>query len=106
MRRPLIFDGARAFEQPLKLLETRAKVMKSKQVHDLGPWVLRARPPGARALDGATDGVNSWVVRGNTCECIAPQHNHSGSSFLSESLILVDEGSVQLVSTDLVEDST
>ena len=37
------------------------------QVHDFGPWVLRARPRGARALDGAIDGVNAArVVRGNT----------------------------------------
>ena len=32
---------------------------------------------------------------------IAPQHNHSGSHRLSESLIIVVEGSVQLVSTSL-----
>ena len=50
------FCGARACARPLK----------PEQVHDLGPWVPRARPRGARASDDAIDGVNSGVVRGNT----------------------------------------
>ena len=57
------FCGARA----LKPVETRAKVGRGEQVHDPGPKVLRARPRGARALDGAIDGVSSArVARGNT----------------------------------------
>ena len=32
------------------------QVDREEQLHDLGPWVLRGRPRGARALDGAIDG--------------------------------------------------
>ena len=68
---------------------------------------LRLSEPasGARSLDGAIDGVNSGVVRGNTC---SPLHRSTTMQVhrLSGSLILVDEGAVQLDSTDLFDDSS
>ena len=39
---------------------------RGEQVHNLGTWVLKARPRGARTLDDAFDCVNFGVVRENT----------------------------------------
>ena len=41
--------------------------------------LFTARQRGARALDGAIDGMIFGVVQGNTVTCIPPQHDHSGS---------------------------
>ena len=58
--------GACTRAWPLKAPRGLRESDREEQVHDLGPWVLRARPRGARAWDGAIDGVNSGVMRRNT----------------------------------------
>ena len=55
-----------ACERPLKPLETRAKMIEESKSTFSALGFSEPVPCGARALDDATDGVNSGVVRGNT----------------------------------------